>query len=717
MMFKTLHFIIVFAGLCGLIAGCSPSVTETDPSQTSQSGAANVSKTRMQEAGGDTSNWMSHGRTYSEQRFSPLTQVNEATVDNLGLEWYYDLPTKRGIEATPIVVDGVMYTTGSWSMVFALDAKTGELLWEYDPEVPGETAGKVCCGVVNRGVAVWEGKVISGTLDGRLIALNAVTGKLEWEVVTVDQIRNYSITGAPRIINGKVVIGNGGADMGVVRGYVSAYNANTGELDWRFYTVPGNPADGFENEAMEMAAKTWTGEWWNYGGGGTVWDSMAYDPELNFLYIGVGNGSPWNQRIRSPQGGDNLFLSSVVALDVDTGEYRWHYQTTPGDMWDYTATQHIVLADLEIEGTQRKVLMQAPKNGFFYVLDRITGEFLSAKPYVPVNWATGIDPVTARPVETDFARYPDGKAVSIEPGLGGGHNWHPMSFSPQTGLVYIPTIPSNFMYEDASPENLVPGAVSMGIEYDAFAPPPDLSDEDQPNFPAGVLSAWDPVTQKEVWRVPHAGTWNGGLLSTAGNLVFQGTSHGGFAAFKASDGEMLWTTPTQTAVMAAPITYTVDGEQYVAVMAGWGGILAIHASPFMNGVAVENRSRVLVYKLGGAESLPPADPSEERELNPPPAFGTAKMIDEGRLVFHRQCQFCHGGGAVSGSLISDLRFSNENIHELWSDIVLGGKLKDLGMPSFDGLVTEEELESVRAYVLDRAHKEKAHRDAVKKGKQ
>lgn len=605
-----------------------------------------------------------------------------------------------------------MYTTGSWSIVYALDAKTGELLWSYDPEVPGETAGKVCCDVVNRGVAVWEGKVFVGSLDGRLIAIDAASGAKAWEVTTVDQSKNYSITGAPRVVNGRVIIGNGGADMGIVRGYVTAYDAHTGEQVWRFYTVPGNPAEGFENDAMEMAAKTWTGEWWEHGGGGTVWDSMAYDPDLNLLYIGVGNGAPWNQRIRSPQGGDNLFLSSIVALDADTGEYRWHYQTTPGEVWDYTATQHIVLAELELDGAVRKVLMQAPKNGFFYVLDRETGAFISAEPYVPITWATHVDPVTGRPVETEFARYPGEDPVLVEPGPGGGHNWHPMSYSPDTGLVYIPTLPSAFPYENIKPENLRPGAVVMGVEYDAFAPPEDVADADLPNFPPGFLSAWDPVVQKERWRVPHAGTWNSGLLSTAGNLVFQGTSHGDFVAFNATNGEMLWTTPAQTAIMAAPITYSVDGTQYVAVMVGWGGVLGVHASPFMNGYAVQNRSRVLVYRLGGTGNLPTPGEVAERDLAPPAQTGTPEMVKEGRVLFHRFCQFCHGGGAVSGTLIPDLRFSTPETHEIWPEIVFKGALKEGGMPSFEGLMTDAELEMVRAYVLDRAHREKAHRERI-----
>ena len=682
----------------------------TLPSEESQPNAvAAVDTQRILRSDDEPQNWMSHGRSYSEQRYSPLGAITHKNIADMGMAWHFDLYTKRGVEATPIVVDGVMYTIGSWSIVYALDAKTGELLWDYDPLVPRESASKGCCDVVNRGVAVWEGKVIFGSFDGRLIALNAATGELEWEVLTVDQSLNHTITGAPRIINDKVIIGFGGADMGIVRGYVSAYDVDSGDLVWRFYTVPGNPDDGFEDETMEMAAQTWTGEWWKLGGGGTVWDSMAYDPELNYLYIGVGNGAPWNQRLRSPEGGDNLFLSSIVALDVDSGEYKWHYQTTPGESWDYTATQHIVLAELQINGENRKVLMQAPKNGFFYVVDRISGELISAEPYAPINWATHVDLETGRPVETEIARYSDSEPSLIEPGPGGAHNWHPMSYSPDTGLVYIPTTPSSLMYQGVKEGKVTPGAVSMGIHYDAFAPPPDIPDAELPGFPSGVLSAWDPVRQEERWRVTHAGTWNGGTLTTAGNLVFQGTSNGNFVAFDATSGDILWTSPTQTAVMAAPITYEIDGEQYVAVMAGWGGILALHAAPFVKSLAVENRSRVLVYKLGASNELPPPYPVSSRSLNPPAAFGTQEQIDRGRIVFHRQCQFCHGGGAVGGAIVPDLRYSDESVHNLWSEIVLGGLLKGNGMPSFDGLLNEEDAQAVRAYVLQRAHREKNNR--------
>ncbi|MFT5611262.1 MAG: quinohemoprotein ethanol dehydrogenase, partial [Polaribacter sp.] len=436
-----------------LLVACSEQKAE----QSDQSAAATVSTssaTNMSSGVGakdiiqaDSSSWLSHGRTYSEQRHSPLASINKDSVSGLGLAWSYDLGTSRGIEATPIVRDGVIYVTSTWNIVHALDARSGDPLWTFDPIVDKAQGAKGCCDVVNRGVAVWGDSVFTATIDGRLISLNAKTGEKNWDVNTVDKSKPYTITGAPRIVKGKVIIGNGGAELGV-RGYISAYDVDSGKMLWRFFTVPGNPADGFENDSMEMAAKTWTGEYWAAGGGGTAWDSMAYDPELDLLYVGIGNGSPWNQSIRSPEGGDNLFLSSILAVRPDTGEYVWHYQTTPGETWDYTATQHMILAELEIDGAQRKVIMQAPKNGFFYVIDRTNGEFISAQNFVEVNWATHIDQTTGRPVEIPAARY-SGKAPYLQlPGPLGAHNWHPMSYSPDTGLVYIPAQEAPWVYGD-----------------------------------------------------------------------------------------------------------------------------------------------------------------------------------------------------------------------------------------------------------------------------
>ena len=448
-------------------------------------------------------------------------------------------------------------------MVRAFDAKTGRPLWLYDPKVPRELGVRGCCDVVNRGVAAWKGKIFVGTFDGRLVALDASTGQPVWSVMTVDPDKPYTITMAPRVIKGRVLIGASGGEYGV-RGYISAYDAETGALAWRFYTVPGDPSKPFENEAMAMAAKTWHGEWWKMGGGGTVWVATSYDPDLNLIYFGAGNGSVWNQNYRSDSQGDNLFLSSIIALNADTGAYVWHYQATPGEEWDYDAVQDLILADLSIDGTKRQVLMQANKNGFFYVLDRKTGELISANNFTPVTWASGIDLKTGRPIENPGIRYDrePGKPVPQLPGAMGAHNWQSMAFNPKTGLVYIPAHEVGMVYTGLPPKDfkLIPRYWNLGIFPGTM---PDVK---------GYLLAWDPVNQKEVWRVNYLGPWNGGVLTTAGNLVVQGNAAGDFGAYRADNGQKLWSTSTQSPVMAAPVSYAVDGEQYIAVLAGWGGI-------------------------------------------------------------------------------------------------------------------------------------------------
>lgn len=707
-------------------ASASEQTPAQDSSQQSDSGIANINKQRIIDADKEPHNWLAHGRTYDESRFSPLTSINEDNVDQLGLAWYFDTRTSRGLEATPIVVDGTMFTTASWSVVFAHNAVTGELLWEYDPKVDKAWGVYACCDVVNRGVAVWENKVFVGTIDGYLVSLDAKTGEELWKINTIDRDKPYTITGAPRIINGKVIIGNGGAEFGV-RGYITAYDVNTGEQQWRFYTIPGNPEDGFESDAIAEAAKTWNGEWWKYGGGGTVWDSMAYDPELNLMYIGTGNGSVWNREVRSPGGGDNLYLSSIVAINPDNGEYVWHYQTTPGESWDYTATQHMILADLTIDGKARKVIMQAPKNGFFYVIDRTNGEFISAENYVPVTWASGIDPATGRPIETENARYqaenplaalsPEQQAAALKslsddelagafhrPGPLGGHNWHPMSFSKQTGLVYIPAIEIPYAYGNEPQFEFKKGR--WNLANDPLLNMPTVDDEVNDRIDGllrGHLSAWDPIAQKEVWRKQHAGSWNGGILSTAGNLVIQGTSAGDVVAYRADNGEALWSFPAQTGVVAPPVTFSVDGEQYVTVVAGWGGAFPLVAGGAAEKMNQKHRGRILTFKLGGTKTLPPIVP--DGPLPPVPELtASAEEIQHGKEVFHTYCGVCHGPGVKGGGVIADLRFMGTDKHALFNDIVLGGVFKSIGMVSFADVLTEQDAKDVQAYVLSEAHK-------------
>ncbi|MGF1508058.1 MAG: PQQ-dependent dehydrogenase, methanol/ethanol family [Myxococcota bacterium] len=702
----------LWALLWGLGACRSPSTEDSGAKAKKQepaasgasSSSAEVDAERLRKAASEPENWLTHGGDYAERRYSPLKAINRETVQELGLGWYYDIEIERGMEATPLVIDGRMYTTSGWSLVFALDAKTGEELWRYDPEVPRNWGRKACCDVVNRGVAAWGGNVYVGTIDGRLVALDAETGKVVWEKNTIDRNWPYTITGAPRAVKGKIIIGNGGAELGV-RGYVSAYDAGSGELVWRFHTVPGNPADGFENEAMKTAAETWTGEWWKMGGGGTVWDSMAYDPELNQLYVGVGNGSPWNRDVRSPGGGDNLFISSIISLNPDTGEYLWHYQTTPGDSWDFTATQHIMLLDLEIDGKERKTLVQAPKNGFFYVLDRTNGQLISANNYVPVTWASHIDPDTGRPVETKNARYPDPEKPNLQfPGPFGAHNWHPMAFSPNTGYVYLSAQELPFVYGKDEGFEFRQGQWNLGARYSAAALPED------PNELAkllpllkGRLLAWDPVKNEKAFAVEHPGPWNGGILATAGGLIFQGTPGGEFAAYRDDTGQKLWSFNAQTGVVAGPITYEVDGEQYLTVSVGWGTVFGLIVPGEQRAV-----SRVLTFRVGGRERLEPRTVTADNYVWPAqeemPAFeGTPAQVAHGKELYLTRCVWCHGDAAMSAGVLPDLRKLDKKQHELFTEVVLEGIYSAKGMPSFKELFTEKDVEAIRQYIIKRAH--------------
>jgi len=689
-----------------VLAGAAGCRSQSNSPATAQESAtpANVDASRLSDADQQPGNWMSYGRTYSEQRFSPLKQINDQNVGQLALAWYVDLDTHRGQEATPIVVDGVLYFTTAWSKVFAVKAASGEKLWSYDPKVPPEWAVNACCDVVNRGVAVWRGKVFVGTLHGRLVALDAASGKPVWETLTIDTNYHYTITGAPRVVKDKVLIGNGGAEFGV-RGYISAYDADTGKLAWRFYTVPGDPVKPFESPILEKAAKTWTGQWWKFGGGGTVWDSIAYDPGLDLVYLGIGNGTPWNRRARSPRGGDNLFTCSVIALKADTGEYVWHYQETPGDAWDFDSAESIVLADLAINQTPRKVLLHAPKNGFFYVLDRATGELISAKPYTAVSWASSIDLKNGRPVENRAARYEEGKGYPVAPGPLGGHSWHSMSFSPLTRLVYIPVQEAGLVYKSDEHFAQRPLGFNTGIDLVAAGLPqqPEIKKAILGSI-KGHLSAWDPIQQKEIWRVDHQSPVNGGLLSTAGNLVFQGTAQGSLEAYRADTGKKLWSADAQSGVVAAPITYTVNGEQYIAVLAGWGGAFPLATGEVaLSSGRTQNISRLLAFKLGSKASLPPLSQFSPPQLKPPKSTASATTIHKGEALYQRYCSTCHGDVAVSGGVLPDLRYSGTLDNDQWFDIVLKGQLRQTGMVSFDKELSRDDAVAIRAYVIFRAN--------------
>ena len=698
---------IALAALLPLLAATA-ACNVTGAGNTTASPAATSGVTDALIAAAAEGEWLSYGRDYNEQRFATLTQINDTNVKDLGLAWSADLDTARGQEATPLMHDGVLYISSAWSLVKAYDATTGKLLWAYDPKVPRETLVRVCCDAVNRGVALYGDKVFVAALDGRLIALDQKTGKEVWSKVIVPDQQSYAITGAPRIAKGKVLIGSAGAEY-KARGSLAAFDPETGAELWRFHTVPGNPADGFENPAMERAAKTWSGKWWELGGGGTVWDSITYDPTTNLVLFGTGNAEPWNP---APMGreGDSLYTSSVVAVNADTGEYAWHFQETPEDRWDFDSNAQITIANLTIDGKPRHVALHAPKNGYFYVLDAKTGEFISAKPIATQNWTTGIDPKTGRPAIAPEALYEKtGKAFIGLPGALGAHSWHPMSFSPKTGLVYIPANEAAQPY--LAEKNWKPSAIGMQFGMDAatVAMPADAKVRAEARAATtGKLLAWDPVTQTEKWSVPYPGPWNGGVLSTAGNLVFQGTAGAEFRAYAADTGKQLWSFPTQSGIVAAPMTYMIDGEQYVAVLVGWGSLYDLITGVLADKSGqIRNISRLMVFKLGAKGVLPPAPPMAKRVLDPPPVTGTPAQLASGGANYARYCSACHGDAAVSGALNPDLRHSGAiNAPEAIKSIVIDGALKHNGMVSFSAALKAEDAEAIRQYVIKRANEDK-----------
>jgi quinohemoprotein ethanol dehydrogenase len=637
--------------------------------------------------------WLAYGRTYSEQRFSPLDQINASNVAGLGVDWYLDLPDDRGLVSTPLVADGIVYFVGSMNRVRAVDGATGQLLWEYDPQV-AQHATRIRAGWEhNRGIGLWGDKVYAATWDGRLIALDRATGTEVWQVLTVDPELPLYITGAPKVFKGKVLVGNGGTESHPSRGYVTAYDADTGEQAWRFWIVPGNPADGFENEAMEMAAETWTGEWWRHGGGGNAWHGFTYDAELDQLYIGTGNGSPWNRKIRSPQGGDNLFLSSIVALDPDDGTYLWHYQDSPGETWDFNSNMDIVLADLEIEGEIRKVILHAPKNGFFYVLDRTDGELISAEAFVEVTWASHVDPETGRPVEVPGARYEDGEAF-VTPGPYGAHSWHAMSFNPEAGLAYIHNVHLNLRFND---EDFDLNAYQMMAWEGGTGVGWEFVGSSRDDGVLGTLQAWDPVKQEQVWEVVLDGLWNAGTLTTAGDLVFQGRESGHLVAYEAATGQELWRSDLGLGISAPPITYSIDGRQYLALLVGWGGGAAGLAPPVGWSYGAQTR-RLVAFSLEGTASLPPQAPRGPVTPLAAPDFEVdPDLAAEGEALFG-SCGGCHGPGVQSAGMAPDLRASGVVLDAgLFADVVRGGQRSDRGMPQYSAL-TDGELLALRHYV-------------------
>ena len=646
----------------------------------------------------DGRNWPAYGRTFSETHYSPLSEINRETVPRLNLAWTLDLDVTNNL-STPLAVDGIIYVASGYSFVHAVDAKTGKLLWRYDPEVAKAAGTKLRTGWGIRGLSFWKGRLFVGTHDGRLISLDAKTGQPVWTVQTLDANDGSFISGPPRVFNDKVIIGFGGGDFGAVRGYVTAYDTATGKQLWRWWTVPGDPAKGFENKSMEMAAKTWTGEWWKYGGGGTVWNAMTYDPEFNRVYLGTGNGGPWNWKIRSPGGGDNLFLCSVVALNADTGEYVWHYQTTPGDSWDYNSAMDMTLATLNIGGVPKKVLLHAPKNGFFYVIDRENGKLISAEKLGKVTWATKVDMATGKPVLTPNARYENGP-VTLWPSFQGVHNLYPQSFSPKTGLVYVPTIemPATFG-GDVDYKNWKP--LPSSIQFTGFP----TADGDAPaDAGKSFLVAWDPVKQRAAWQQPTPGPHNGGTLATAGDLVFQGQADGYINAYGASDGRRVWSYYAATAALGTPITFAIGKTQYVAILTG-----PLHGAPGGFGSMAArfgwdsriHPRRLLVFVLDGKAKLPPTPPPVfAQPLDGPQMEVDEALVKEGIQQWSR-CQLCHGPGAVAGGTAPDLRASVVLLNPALFSLTVRTGIEARGMPKFTEL-NDRELDALRHYIRYRA---------------
>ncbi|WP_311270470.1 PQQ-dependent dehydrogenase, methanol/ethanol family [Sphingobium sp. WCS2017Hpa-17] len=671
--------VVAVAAATLLVSSCTPAVRDTT------------------DAALNPNDWTGFGRTGGEQHYSPLDSIDSGNVAKLGLVWSMDLPPQNSVSA-PLAIDGVLYTATGYTVVRAIDAVSGKLLWEYDSKAAEASGRKLRQGWGIRGLAYGEGRIFVGTHDGRLLAIDAKTGKLAWSSRTLPIDNASFISGPPRYFAGKVIIGFGGGDVSSVRGYVTTYDARTGKQLWRFYTVPGNPKDGFENKAMEIAARTWAGDWWKYGGGGTVWNAMTYDVSTDSIILGVGNGSPWNHKVRSEGKGDNLFLASVVALDAKTGVYKWHYQVNPGESWDYNASMDMELADLTIDGKLRQVLMTAPKNGFFYVIDRTNGKLISAEPFVKVSWAKRIDLKTGRPVEDPDARYPDGKTFTMWPGPVGAHTWLPMAFNPKAGLVYIPAIEMATSYNDVgiTKANWVR---APGNAVDGAAIPNFVVKDAGPTNATSALVAWDPVRQRAAWKVPTPGPWNGGVMTTAGNLVFQGRIDGQFNAYAADSGKPLWRFAAQAPVTAPPISYAVNGKQYVTVITGMGTSGAAFGA--LLPVSIDYRTqarRILTFALDGKATLPKADVVPLTPIADP-AFKPDPVVEaRGMLTYARHCAVCHGVDVIAAGHAPDLLASAVPLDPMaFATVVRDGALVTNGMPRFEEF-GDAELAALRQYI-------------------
>lgn len=650
----------------------------------------------------NSTDWPLIGLTHEGQHFSPLQQINDKNVQRLGLAWHVDMPSRAGLVGVPIVVDGVVYQSGQLSIVYANDVRTGRLLWSFDPQVrlDGELIPSLGARV-NRGVAVWEDKVFVGTGDCRLVAIERASGAKAWDADVCVGDAKLTIAGAPRVANGKVFIGPANMDDGSRRGYLDAYDAATGKRIWRFYTVPGDPAQGFENAAMERASKTFGKDYWKSTGGGSVVDGITYDPVLNLVYFGTTSITPNAPPDRGEGHGDELFGASVIAVNADTGEYVWHYQQTPVNGWNYDSFEPIVIAELPFGGKKRRVLLQAPKNGYFYALDARTGELLAADQYgVRVNWSSSVDTSTGRPVVTPSAQYwLTGRAV-VYPGVFGAHSLYPMAFSPLTGLVYISGWDNGMIvtYERRKPDEKtgIFELSSGNTFFDALA----LDDEAK-----APLIAWDPVKREIRWKLDEMPPMGGGTLATAGNLVFYGKGDGLLRAFAADTGTELWSVEVPGAVRSTPITVEVDGEQVVLLSVGSDGG---GAGLTMGNLAATEKTRqaparLLAFKLGGSVQMPALEPGNVFARPPLPRFPDDVVKQGAHTLLAYACDFCHGGEKLQANVgtVPDLRKSGAATHTALEAIVIGGAYKLRGMPQFADMPVSD-LKLIQAFIIDRA---------------
>ena len=661
----------------------------------SQSVVAAMDAGQQDSSVGRDQDWHNFSGEGSSQSYSPLTQVSLNNVGQLSLAWFFDLESGFSV-SSPVKGGDKLFTTTGHSYIRALDAATGELLWEFDAKTREIAQSPLHISWGNKGIAWWNDRVFLATTDGRVIALDDSTGEPVWETRQFDVTDLRNSNGPPRVFDGKVIVGHGGADVSPIRGFVSAYDAMNGDLLWRFYTVPGDPSKSADTKAEELMRATWKGEWYGKGGGGTAWNAFSYDAELDLIYLGIGNGFPYNQQLRSPGGGDNLFLASIVAVNANTGEYVWHYQVCPAEQWDCTAVQDMTIATIEFDGVPRKVLMQAPKNGFFYVLDAATGEFISAEKIDKVTWAEKIDPTTGRPVENPRIRYQNfDEMFEMWPGPQGAHSWLPQAFSPDTGLVYIPVMHMGSLIGPPKP-GVKDFTANMGVTL--------ISDPELPDKHGSSLLAWDPVKQQEAWRLPLPGVWPGGVLATAGGLVFQGRMDGFLVAYNATTGEEVWSWETASPVVAPPISYSVNGRQYISVLTGngsqGGGILASGNAAFHTDYRAPRR--VLTFAIDGLAQQPVIDKSRGAPAVDKGFTPQESEVVAGAMAYHGHASMvCHGMNAIGGGGAPDLRYTGIILNENSFNAVVKGGIALKGMPA-SPYITDAEVESIRYYLRARA---------------